>query len=175
MRKFEFLNETQTAVKELLESKGIAFEVVLTGELITKDDWLCDSWLIKINGQAFDYYTGIGHRVSTNFGLPKEFKGLGLYIKASKLTQPTRGENRKWGFSQWLKVPCAADVLYATLLDASLASESFEDFCSSCGYDTDSRKALETYLACQENGHKLRKAGIVGGTYAQIEALLEDY
>lgn len=56
--------------------------------------------------------------------------------------------------------PALGDVLYALVLDASACEDSFEDWCSNYGYDTDSRKALDTYLDCQENAHRLRKAGI---------------
>lgn len=35
--------------------------------------------------------------------------------------------------------------------------ETFGDWCSSYGYDTDSRKALDTYLACQESEERSRR------------------
>ena len=56
--------------------------------------------------------------------------------------------------------PKLDDVLYALIGDASASEESFDDWCSNFGYDTDSRKALETYLQCQETATKLRKAGV---------------
>ena len=59
--------------------------------------------------------------------------------------------------------PTAIQVIAVALLDASCAQGTFEDFCDMCGYDTDSRKALEMYLACQENGSKLRK--LLGNSY----------
>lgn len=58
------------------------------------------------------------------------------------------------------KPPTLDDVLYALVSDAEACDMSFDDWCSSFGYDTDSRKALDTYLACQRNATKLRKAGI---------------
>lgn len=45
--------------------------------------------------------------------------------------------------------PEAADLVHCLLNDASAGQDSFEDFCSSFGYDTDSRKAHATWLACQ--------------------------
>lgn len=45
--------------------------------------------------------------------------------------------------------PKAADVVYCLISDAQNGRETFEDFCSNYGYDTDSRKTLDTYLACQ--------------------------
>lgn len=46
--------------------------------------------------------------------------------------------------------PPLADVLSSLLSDASNADTTFEDWCGDFGYDTDSRKALATYLACQD-------------------------
>lgn len=54
------------------------------------------------------------------------------------------------------KAPSAADVLYCLCADASALDEGFEDWCSNFGYDTDSRKALDTFLACQSVGRKVR-------------------
>lgn len=46
-------------------------------------------------------------------------------------------------------------ALECFLSDAICAVNSFEDFCSNCGYDTDSRSAERVYNACQKS---LRKA-----------------
>jgi len=56
--------------------------------------------------------------------------------------------------------PKCDDVLHALINDASAEGEGFSDWCSNLGYDTDSRKALQTYLDCQEIAQKLRKAKI---------------
>ena len=58
------------------------------------------------------------------------------------------------------KKPSLDDVLYCLVNDALACEMSFEYWCSELGYETDSRKALQTYLDCQDIGHKLRKAGI---------------
>lgn len=63
--------------------------------------------------------------------------------------------HRKGGMA---KTPALFDVLECLLMDEGLGNDTFEDFCANCGYDTDSRKALEIYLSCQEAGKKLRKA-----------------
>lgn len=91
------------------------------------DNWrdTADSWLITINNQAFEYYTGVGHR---------------------KQDKPV--------------TPELSAVLSCLVLDAAAASESFEDWCSELGYDSDSRKALETYLECQNTALEMRKAKI---------------
>lgn len=66
--------------------------------------------------------------------------------------------------------PSAADVVSSLVLDGSACDETFEDWCSNFGSDTDSRKALETYLACQEGGKKIRRLlGADFDKFAQLE------
>ena len=60
--------------------------------------------------------------------------------------------------------------MYCLIVDSEACSETFESWCSNFGYDTDSRKAMDTYLACQKNGEKLRKAGVT-----DIEAAREAF
>lgn len=69
--------------------------------------------------------------------------------------------------------PELSSVLYSLVMDASACDESFEDWCSNFGYDTDSRKALETYLSCQESASKLHKAGIY--ITDDLREFLQDY
>lgn len=70
------------------------------------------------------------------------------------------------------KAPTAEDVVSSMALDASACNESFDDWCATFGYDTDSRKALETYLACQNSGAELRK--VLGKHFsAVVEAAQE--
>jgi hypothetical protein len=55
------------------------------------------------------------------------------------------------------KKPCIDDVLYSLVMDSMAMDESFIDWCDNFGYDSDSRKALDIYLKCQENANKLKK------------------
>ena len=108
---------------------------------IKKDNWECYAWEFNINGQVFEYFTGLGHSIKQkSWNRPKTSKKI---VNVGNYT--------------WAIVPKIKDILYALALDYSFAQDTFEDFCSNLGYDTDSRKALETYLKCQESGHKLRK------------------
>lgn len=55
-------------------------------------------------------------------------------------------------------LPKCVDVLNAVLLDASgIDGTSFDMWCGDYGYDTDSRKAHETYLACLKECDDLRR------------------
>ena len=52
--------------------------------------------------------------------------------------------------------PDAAGVLDCLCSDASLACNTFEDFCSETGYDEDSRTSERIWNACCETADKLR-------------------
>ena len=67
-----------------------------------------------------------------------------------------------------------SELIYCILSD--YADETFDDWCSNFGYDTDSRKALETYLECQNNWVRLRKA--LGSKFSEIREIfleVDDY
>jgi len=58
------------------------------------------------------------------------------------------------------KKPTVKDVIYALYGDSRACNQSFNDWCSDFGYDSDSLKALNTYQACCESGVRLRKLGL---------------
>ena len=115
---------------------------------------MSDLWEVSLNGQIFDYYTGIGCRVASKaYGHKEDFDRL----KNKRLTP----EGLKDFLACSRPVPPTMDcVLHGLASDADACEMSFEDWASNLGYDTDSRKALDTYFSCQEAGRKLRKAGI---------------
>ena len=57
------------------------------------------------------------------------------------------------------KRPTAADVLDCMASDSSTIenAQSFEDWASELGYDTDSRKAHRTYGVCKRQSERLKK------------------
>ncbi len=60
------------------------------------------------------------------------------------------------------------------LSDAMAGMQSFEEFCSDFGYDTDSRKAERTWRACQRSHEKAyRLCGSDDAIYKIAEALRE--
>ena len=69
--------------------------------------------------------------------------------------------------------PAPTDVIACLADDARFGGELFADFCDNCGYEADSRRALDTYLACQQTAVQLRRLGVLA--YLQdpeaIEAL----
>lgn len=55
--------------------------------------------------------------------------------------------------------PCPRDVIYSVVADSDVLEYGcFEDWASTYGYDTDSRKAEAIYRACLEHGLKIRLA-----------------
>lgn len=125
-----------------------------------------DAWLFVFdNGSTQEYYTGVGHRVAkwqqrdtiSEFNRLKKANltdhGFKIFIEVSKPVKPT------------------LDGLLSSLaMDSTAESQSFEDWCSDYGSDTDSRKAFETYTACQKSGKFLRGLG-----FKDLDALREFY
>lgn len=151
----------------------------------TVDNWSSFNWVVTIKGQTLEHKLGIGHIVYP--ALNKDAYGhvktrtLGVLYKVKpkdalriewkSLSQDIRNgilkhlglKLTKWNDEAfnciYIKKPKYRDVIWALAMDAQVGSDTFEDFCGNCGYDTDSRKALDTYLACQEAVHTLRKLG----------------
>lgn len=71
--------------------------------------------------------------------------------------------------------PLLRDVMYSLLCDASaLDHPDFESWAGDYGYDTDSRKAEQTYRACVDIGLKLR-ATLGDAVLAELQELFQDY
>ena len=159
-------NVQEKAVGAILIKNNIVYNVQYLGEFIN-DNWKCDKWTVTFAGkdrnkQEFEYHTGIGHRQCVK---PRPF-GWGNYSAVQRRT--------------WVKeneipvIPFAGAVLYCLLSDMSSTNDTFADWCDNMGCDTDSRKALQTYLSCQENGAKLRKV-FNNDLLKLLEKVLEDY
>ena len=110
--------------------------------------------------EHFEYFTGFGCRETV-----RGFKAINM-----PRAQYTKGH---WQATK-PKAPRAAGVLYSLILDSSAAEQTFESWCGDYGYDTDSRKALATYLACQDNADKLGRI-FDRATRAALSEALEGY
>lgn len=150
-------------------NRGSKRDVFGDGSTNVMDVWGC-AFAVGERGPAveFDFYTGIGLRKA-----PEWAYGVAGF---------DRGPPPRVGsmlHAQWLEQakpqpPHAADLLHSLLSDASACEQSFESWCNEIGYDTDSRKAHATYLACQANGDKLRKV-FNAEQIRQISEALTDY
>lgn len=147
---------TKEKIVSILEAAGVSYSAQYIGITsnpfgeTSKKPVFMDRWEITFSrdGKVFnlDYFTG-----------------MGLRKKPAK----------KW-IDPKPVAPAAADVLYSVVLDAQACEESFEDWAADFGYDTDSRRALETYLECQKNGNQYLR--IIGQKERkQIAEILSDY
>lgn len=164
------MNENiKNQIADLLKQSGVNYSVIYRGERrgALSGDRTMDAWETSFgtsdrNVEFFDFYTGLSLRgPAPNHSCgPAPRRGTVAWVDLEKQRKPI--------------APHAADVLYSLILDSSACDQSFDDWCGDFGYDTDSRKALETYLACQENSSKLRKV-FNGEQIAKLEEILQDY
>lgn len=177
-------NEIRSQIDKLLQENNIVFEALYTGET-TRDKWECDQWICKFKlimgkSEAFDYFTGFGQREKL---AGKKKTQLMHQFGGGFIASDEKANSILWrSFLHWVEStdqlkpvkPCATDVLYALVMDSNADNEGFEDWCSNLGYDTDSRKALETYLQCQSNIKKIRNI-LDNSLLSKISELLQDY
>lgn len=123
---------------------------------MVEKEWWYDEWHIKLtmNGKVWEpegtYKTGLGNRKLNQNVKREDLYGekyyVGKYVDKMVIGLHNLAAE---GFAKVVK-PTLADVLGSYLLNASSANETFENWCSTFSYDTDSRKALEIYLVCQK-------------------------
>ena len=114
---------------------GITFEFSYRGLQSSEHDpeWYGDTWEVTGSGDfKMTYRTGVGHRICFWGG---------------------RADNVATAF---LVPPSALDILHCIRLD-NPHDETFENWCSEYGYDTDSRKAEKMYRACIEQTMMFRR------------------
>lgn len=165
------MSETKKTLSDYLETIGFEYSVEYKGEQ-TRDKWQCDAWLFTVGAGEFDYYTGLGYRrlsdydrnrVEHSYPLPRHPRTVHYmnYVAAlEKAKKPVP--------------PPIAGLLYSIIMDGMACDMTFEDWCGDLGYDTDSRKALETYLLCQSTSAKYKKI-FKSEQRAIIEEILQDY
>lgn len=100
---------------------------------------------------SFPYRMGLAHE-QTKCG--KRHPGLsGRYaVRPMAVCHHVRCENAGWQPTP----PTLYDVLTSLKADVT-NGETFEDWCGNYGMDTDSRKAMDLYLACQESETRSRR------------------
>lgn len=81
-------------------------------------------------------------------------------------------QGRRYSFDYWKGAghgttpPTVDDCLDCLLSDASLGDNDFDDFCSELDYDTDSRKAHRSWMACQRVNRAIRR--LLGDDYERF-------
>jgi hypothetical protein len=120
-------------------------------------DWFYHKWLVTLryNGQTYstEYNMGIGHANSPRKGNNYVFYSSTACApenwRTDKSVDAANFRARWYSDKRSAPTPKIADVLYCLLSDSQSGSQSFEDFCSDFGYDTDSRKAHATWETCK--------------------------
>lgn len=173
------VNDIDKAVSEYLTKRGVlSYKATHAGDLSNDKEWPCDLWRIVFTAQnhgefVTEFRTGLGHRL-TNLRFGKLSTAQQIGVKALKEVTGMASACVKIDDFTYTVAPTQANVLYCLLADANCGDDTFDDFCSNLGYDTDSRKALETYLACQETNTKLNKF-FSRETINTLQELLQDY
>ncbi len=88
-----------------------------------------------------------------------------------RLVRYVQGKRRElttpfWTGSGLSKEPTAADVLACLVEDAQSAEESFDGWCATFGYDSDSRKAEGIYQECKRLAPRVR--GFLGDDWGDF-------
>jgi hypothetical protein len=136
------------------------------------DEWRITLSYIKVGDKkeqersyTTTYRTGIGHRkMNKVLGVVKERGGY-----ATRVSAPVSAETAcKNGLLIAVK-PNIADVMACLLSGSVCGEDTYEDFSSNMGTDTDSRRNLETYMACQNTLAHMR--GMFGALYNELKEL----
>jgi len=141
-------NTQEQAVSKYLESIGIDF----TSRYLHEDgseDWPCYKHMCVLSNKT---------------------------TKASECFEFSKGLGHAIGFLShvYINPVLAAELLFSVILDGYAGEATHSEWCSDFGYDEDSRKGLEIYLACQSNYDKLLKV-LTRSQIDKVTLLLEDY
>ena len=171
------LSETEQTVETFITGDcAVSYSVTYTGAQ-EREGWECDGWRFTMKNQSFEYFTGLDHREGVTADTKKraayEFTGL---TEKDAAGQTLRGRLYLQRVQELRapQTPPIAGLLNSLIMDGDACSESFASWCDIYGLDVDSRKALATYMACQENSDKLRKV-FSPAQIAHIQELLQDY
>lgn len=172
--------EIETAVNEALKRFGVQYAAAYIRET-NREEWQCDQWAARFEKpghlEEFDFFTGPGLRAKVTAGEKYRAKwGFPGLTQKDVQTRTIYGRRYLAELEKMRKpkAPEAARVLHSIILDSSASGQSFADWCSELGYDTDSRKALAVYEACQVNADKMRKI-FNRAQIEELQTILQDY
>lgn len=171
------LSETEQTVETFVTIDcAVTYSVTYTGKENRKG-WECDGWCFTMKNQSFEYFTGLGHREDVTPDTKKraalDFTSLTEKDRAGQTMHGRRYLQRVQELRK-PQIPPIAGVLYSLILDGSACNESFASWCEDYGYDSDSRKALAIYMACQGNADKLHRV-FTPAQITRIQELLQEY
>jgi hypothetical protein len=143
-------NGTAPSLATVLELVGVKALPIFIGyhPKSPENDWPHFEWLVTLE------------RDDTKVRVPFK-QGVGHVKPMPKTYRQDRSDSVRANL--WLHevkariVPSAADVVSTLIASSSGSDQTFHDWCSDFGYSEDSRKALDTYLACQVELTQLRR------------------
>ena len=126
--------------------------------------WLCEL-TTKHGSHSVEYHQGAAYRVTRGGADVPQYPHFGNYDAVYSWVHRVSGSRPK--------KPNKKDVLFALYMDANCVhnGESFEDFCSELGYDTDSRSAYKAYEGCRDADYALKRLGF---DYDELSVYFED-
>lgn len=158
------MSEEVKSIKDLEEFlKDVPYTATFLGVYKNEKNEKFDQQLkfsLNVNGEIFEYRMGVGHiKNTTGSNRVAELRQQGYTNVTSKVgeVQLPKEYRHTLGVVRLVKFPLISEIVYCVIMDDS-GGESFKDWCDNFGYDTDSRKALKTYLECQENHDRMRDA-----------------
>lgn len=148
------------------EYPSINWEVTVTrnGHHVWTGDYMQGTGYLKGDWSRIGY--PFGDRTAASARALRETCERGRYVNT-----PSRNLR---GASGTIDPPDLADVMYSLVMDgaAFFDAQSFDDWCSDFGYDTDSRSAERMYRACSEAGRAIAATGV---DVDQLRDLFQDY
>lgn len=171
------LSATESAVEAFVAGDcAVAYSVTYTGKE-NRNGWECDGWCFTVKNQSFEYFTGLGHREDVTAGTKKRAASYFPGLTEKDMAGQTMYGRCYLRHAQTLReplIPPIAGLLHSIILDGAATEQSFASWCDNFGYDSDSRKALATYMACQENAEKLHRV-FTHAQIAHMQELLQGY
>lgn len=176
------------AVDEILAKQAGVVPIVFTAAYVGHvpkhaDDaeWEHDAWSVSFRHPnkmiVFPFKTGIGLRAEPTAQARNMAKYQFPGLTKNDIDRRTSWGKRYLAYLESLrkpKAPTAASVLHCLLLDAGARDQSFMDWASDYGYDTDSIKALGIYNECCETSKKLSTI-FNRDLQAKLRDALQDY
>ncbi|RLI64159.1 MAG: hypothetical protein DRO67_04560 [Candidatus Asgardarchaeum californiense] len=164
------------AIEKLLNDTNVKLECTFKGKTDDRPDQLNWNISVIIADRVYStvYSQGVGHIPGYKFRLRRTLADRDLEVyavdtgKYYDLKYPHIKKN--------LPKPTLVDVMHSLILDSSVVINycDFEEFASDMGYDTDSRRAEQTYNACLKIGIFLQ-ATLGKDTIEQLQGLYQDY
>jgi hypothetical protein len=143
-------NGTAPSLATVLELAGVKALAIFIGfrAKSPENDWPHFEWLVELTRDDVRYRVPFKQGIGNIKPMPKTFRqDRSDSVRANLWLHEVKARI----------VPSAAEVVATLIASSSGSDQTFHDWCGDLGYSEDSRKALETYLACQVELVNLRR------------------